>query len=143
MRDRMMCRVIKRKCHTDDEALALADVGWDEEQERYTFPVRDEAGEIVQVIYRDLRDDRPAGALGVGWSTISGRSGSQFVTGMNAMPSPGRPRAQVTVRSMSSPRPRVDPCGRRPANRAGLHAAAGRALNRLRRRACPRASASF
>ncbi len=62
MRDRMLRHVIKSKWHTDDEALAWADVGWDEGQGRYTFPVRDEAGEIVQVVYRDFRDDPPAGA---------------------------------------------------------------------------------
>lgn len=61
MREPMMRRVIKSKWRTDDEALALADVGWDEQQGRYTFPVRDAAGDVVQMIYRDFRTNRPAG----------------------------------------------------------------------------------
>lgn len=62
MRDPMLRRVARTKFRTDDEALVWADAGWDAVQDRLTLPVLNEAGEVMQVIYRDLRDDVPAGS---------------------------------------------------------------------------------
>lgn len=56
-------RALRRTWNVTDQTLALAEVGWEPCRELVALPVRDlETEEVVQVIYRDLRDKRPQGA---------------------------------------------------------------------------------
>lgn len=56
----LMRRALLRKWRLTEDVIAAAEVGYDQAQERIVLPVRDDAGGVVQVIYRSLRDDLPA-----------------------------------------------------------------------------------
>jgi hypothetical protein len=61
LRERMILRALCSKWQVTEETVIAADVGWDRVSSRVTFPVRDpDTDEVVQVLYRDISDNRPA-----------------------------------------------------------------------------------
>lgn len=62
-RERIVLQALRKAWGISDPTLARAEVGWEPFRELVALPVRDVAtGDVVQVIYRDLRDKRPEGA---------------------------------------------------------------------------------
>lgn len=52
-----MRRALMRKWRLTEDEIAAAEIGYDQQQDRIVLPVRDDAGELVQVLYRSLRDN--------------------------------------------------------------------------------------